>query len=114
MNSFYNMSICNLNVFGDLVSKLECPDFVDKFDMYDIVFFSETWTNPNNILKLNGFDEPICKHRPRKQNARRDSGGICIFIKPNISKGISPVKWNEFEDGIVLKLDKFYFGFSQD
>ena len=108
------MCISHLNVYGSLEAKLECPDFVNDFFMYDIVFFSETWSNKNSILKLNGFVKPVCKHRPRKQNARRDSGGLCIFLKPNVAKGISEVDWDEFEDGIVLKLDKTFFGFVQD
>ena len=52
------------------MSKLECPDFVNQFKNHDIVFFSETWSNSDSTLKLNGFDKPICKHRTRKKNAR--------------------------------------------
>ena len=63
---------------------------------------------------MDDFDKPICKHRVRKKNARRDSGGVCIFLKSRISKGITVVDWNDFEDGIVLKLEKDYFNFAQD
>ena len=108
------MSICHLNVYGNLASKLECYDFTCKFQKYDIVFFSETWTNSKCKLSLEGFDKPICKHRLRKKHARRDSGGICIYLKSNISKGITVVDWLNYEDGIILKLDNVFFGLVQD
>ena len=62
-----NLSICHLNVYGNLASKLECTDFSNKFKTHDIVFFSETWSNSKSKLVLDGFDKPICKHRVRKK-----------------------------------------------
>ena len=101
-------------MYGNLASKLECPDFANKFKTHDIVFFSETWSNSKSKLVLDGFNKPICKHRVRKKHARRDSGGVCIFLKSRIAKGITVVDWNDFEDGIILKLEKDYFNFAQD
>ena len=108
------LSVCSSNVHGGLEAKLENDDFINEFLNYDIVFFSETWTNKNSVLKLEGFSKPICKHRPRRRNAKRDSGGLCIFIKKEIRKGISVIDWEIFEDGVILKLDKSFFGFEQD
>ena len=108
------ISVCSLNVHGGLESKLENDDFVQGFKNNDIVFFSETWANNNSKLKLEGFSDPIVKHRLKNKKAKRDSGGICIFIKKEIRKFIKVLTWNEFEDGIVLKLDKSLFDFEHD
>ena len=38
-----------------------------------------------------------------------------LFLKKyQIKKGISVMKWNNFEDGIILKMDKYFFGFERD
>ena len=108
------LSICSLNVHGGLECKLENMDFVNEFVSKDIVFYSETWTNKNSILNLDGFSKPICKHRRRCKKAKRDSGGLCIFLKNNIAKGVHIIPWDEFEDGLVLKLDKDFFRFDDN
>ncbi len=108
------MSFCSLNVYGGLEQKLENPDFVNEFQNNDIIFFSETWTNKYSKLNLKGFSEPICKHRRRRKKAKRDSGGLCVFVKKEIEKGIKCLNWDEFEDGLVIKLDKNLFGLEED
>ena len=35
------------------------------------------------------------------------------FFETYIAKGVSTVNWENFEDGIVLKVDKFFFGLVQ-
>ena len=98
---------------GGLEDKLENYDFTEQFKNFDIVFFSESWTNDKSILKLENFAEPICKHRSRRKNARRDSGGLVCFIKKNIFKGVKNINW-EYEDGIVIELNKIFFGFNDN
>ena len=102
-----------MNVYGGLEDKLENYDFTEQFKNFDIVFFSESWTNDKSILKLEDFAEPICKHRSRRKNARRDSGGLVCFIKKNIFKGVKNINW-EYEDGIVIELNKIFFGFNDN
>ena len=81
-NSIKNvLSMCSLNVYGSLESKLENVDFIKEFLNYDIIFFSETWTNKNSVLNMAGFSKPICNYRRRRKNAKRDSGGLVIFKK---------------------------------
>ena len=68
-----SVSICLLNVFGQLESKLENSDFTKLITDYDIVIFNESWTNKESVLKLEGFAPPIVKNRKKRRNARRCS-----------------------------------------
>ena len=79
----------------------------------DIVLLSETWSNKMQVLKLSEYAEPICKHRVKKKNAKRESGGLVCFFRTGVLDGISEVKW-DFEDGMCLKLDKCFFGWERD
>ena len=97
---------------GNLVEKLECDEFVKSINCYDIILLSETWTNKHSKLQLNGYVK-VCKHRKRRKRAKRDSGGLVCFFKHEIWNGITCCPWH-FEDGLVFKLDKFYFGFDNN
>ena len=51
--------------------------------------------------------------RKRKCNARRDSGGVLIYYRQDIGKGVQKVE-KKMKDAIWLKLDKNYFGLNND
>ena len=102
-----------LNLNGSLVDKIEYPEFIECVSKYDAIMLSETWTNEKNKLDLEEFEEPYCKHRSRKVNARRDSGGLCVFFRKCIAKGITEITW-DYEDGMCFKLDKRFFGWEKD
>ena len=97
-----------LNVNGSLVNKLEYPEFTECMGENDIVLLSETWTNEKHDLGVNEFAEPLCKHRIRKKNAKRDSGGLVCYFKKYLFDGVSEIKW-EFEDGVCIRLDRYFF-----
>ena len=61
-------------------------------------------------LELEGY-KCFAKHRERKKNAKRDSGGF--YIRRNICDGINLKKW-DYEDGMCLELDKDFFGLEED
>ena len=50
---------------------------------------------------------PKCykKSRVRKRRAKRDSGGLCIFIKDSLDSFFSLIEW-ENEDGFLFKISK--------
>ena len=64
---------------------------MDSINDFDFVFLSETWTNELNVLDLEGFDQPVCKHRKRRKGAKRDSGGLCTYFRKEISKGVEEI-----------------------
>lgn len=68
-------------------------DFSNFLKRFDIICLNETWTNKNSIIDISGYSKPIHSYR-RFQNrrAKRSSGGIIIYVKDNIRKGISLVK----------------------
>ena len=103
-----SLSCVSLNVNGSLERKLKCIDFVNKLNLYDIIVLSETWSNKHSQLKLDGY-EIVPKHRKRRKGARRDSGGIICYFRKEIWGGITCLPWN-FEDGLLFKLDKQFFG----
>ena len=92
--------------------KRECPEMIECMNGNDIVLFSETWTNEHSNLDIDDF-VVFSKHRVKKKNARRDSGGLVCYFRKNVAKGVSEMKWL-FEDGMCFKLDKDYFGWERD
>ena len=103
-----SLSVCLLNVYGQLDSKLENPDFLQYINGYDILIFNETWGSKNSVYKIEGYCSPFVKYRKKRRNAKRDSGGVACFFKNHVKDGISEILWN-FEDGIIMKLDKTFF-----
>ena len=97
-----------MNVNGGLEIKLGMNDFVDCMQEYDVLFLSECWVNETHQLELNGFAKPYCKFRKRKNKGKRDSGGLCVYFRDELTGGIENISW-DFEDGIVLKLKGSFF-----
>ena len=102
----------SLNCNGSLESKLECVDFVDSLKPHDIIILSECWINRKCVLNLEGY-ECVTKCRRRRKRAKRDSGGLCVFIKKNIWAGITEIDW-DFEDGLLFLLKSTFFSFKED
>ena len=103
-----SLSVCLLNVYGQLQSKLENPDFLNYINDYDILIFNESWGNKNSVYKIEGYQSPFVKYRNKRRGAKRDSGGVACFYKNHIKEGISEIFWS-FEDGVIVKLDKSFF-----
>ena len=56
---------------------------------YDIVCLTETWTCDTSDIDIVGYSH-FALHRPkRKAGAKRNSGGIIVYIKDELSTGIS-------------------------
>ena len=87
--------------------KIESPDFVDLFiDKYDIIFLSECWTAENFFIHDESFQirnyTCFSKHRRKSKKAKRNSGGLCVFIKSSLLEHFEIIDW-DFEDGIIFK-----------
>ena len=72
------------------------------FTDYDIIFLNECWISYKSRFELNVYS-CFLKARTRKKRAKRDSGGLCIFIKNEISKFFELVEWDN-EDCLILKV----------
>ena len=96
-----------------LGEKLESENgLYQRVVMYDFVFISETWTNESCSIGISGFKN-FCKHRERRKNAKRDSGGLVVYVKESIEGGVHVEEW-DFEDGMCFRLDGVFFGWKED
>ena len=95
--------------------KVNCQKiFLESFfKQFDLILLTETWTNEKDALELEGFT--ICNY-PRKNkhvNAKRDSGGIGVFIRDSIRSG---VVLGKNRHGVIawMTLKSDCFGFKND
>ena len=104
--------LCCLNCNGSLESKLECVDFVISLSCHDIIVLSECWININSVLNLEGY-ECVTKCRRRRKRGKRDSWGMCVFVKREILSGVTEIDW-DFEDGLLFLLEAKFFNFPEN
>ena len=78
-----------------------------------MLLLTETWTDPNSNLDLQGYTRHSLHRLVKKKKTQRNSGGLAIYIRSNIADGISVIK-TDSDDIIWLKLSKVFFGFDKD
>lgn len=102
------------NVEGLSNEKKNNKDFSDFITGFDLICLYETWTSKNSKIDLIGYSKPIHSYR-RFQNkrAKRASGGLLIYIKDSIRKGVKLVK-NDIDTIIWVKLEKEFFQTKSD
>ena len=95
---------------GDLdgICKLDDVDMASDLNKGDIVCLVETHCGANEIPRLSGFAPPVFNARPKTPGAPYHSGGILIYIKPEIRKGVKvlPETNSEYR---WLKLERSFF-----
>ena len=96
-----------MNCFSD-------EDFVNFISQYDLLFFCETWQTHNDIHKIPEYGS-VCI--PRKtllnERAKQGYGGISLFYKLNIQKGICVLE--KHPEGILwIKLCRRFFKMTTD
>ena len=83
------LDIAALNVHG-LNNKLIYDDLEELINNYHLVCLTETFINSNEVENINDFDTIFgykLIHKPRL-NFKRQSGGIAIAIRQDISKQV--------------------------
>ena len=80
---------------------------------FDLILLTETWACADVVFEVKGF---TCHNYPRHYkhpNARRDSGGIGVFIRNDIKNAVVVGK---IHDDVLtgIKLDATYFGLEKD
>ena len=79
-----------------------------------MISFVETWTNDNdNEIKIPGFHFVDGSNRKKHKKARRNSGGIHIFVQISISKGIKKLP-KSHSDILWIKMDRTFFKLNKD
>ena len=97
----------------DGICKLDDIDVINDLNKADMVCLVETHCSSNEIPMLSGFSPPISNVRPKTPGAPYNSGGILIYIKPEIRRGIKvmPETNSEFR---WLKLERSFFKINHD
>jgi exonuclease III len=79
----------------------------------DIIFLTETWSNENSNMEVEGFSL-FCLHRSdKKRNSKRDSGGIACYIKNHLINFVHLYK-SDSDDIMWLKFDACLFALDND
>ena len=99
---------------GLTLAKTTCEDFVSLIAKHDIICLVESWTTKKSSIELDGYKTLAHSFRRAvNRRAKRAGGGVIIYIKEELFKGVKLVK--NAQDCIVwLKLDKIYFGLEKD
>lgn len=106
------LSISAWNVHG-LGEKLNDESFLEKINN-DINILLETWTGINKKVSLPDYAS-ISKSRKKRKKCKRNSGGIIVFYKKTLSKGLTYLeKGTKSENRLWLKLDRNFFDFDKD
>ena len=109
-----DISILSRNVEGLTNEKKNNKDFSEFITKYDIICLYETWTSKTSKIDLIGYNKPNHSYR-RFQNkrAKRASGGLVVYIRDSIRKGVKLMK-NDIDSIIWFKLDKNFFQTKSD
>ena len=102
------MKIASWNVHGLTRNKLQNTDFINTICKNDIIFLYEIWTSKNSSLQINGFECYNFYRRYQSRRANRSSGGVVLYIRNSIAKGIEIVK-NHHDSITWMKLKKCFF-----
>ena len=103
--------VWNINGLSDF--KL-CDDVAGNLMRnFDIILLCETWAGIEDEFVLDGYRYFNYPRRFRHKNAKRNSGGLGIFIRESIAGGVSGVKSNQ-DLMAWLKLDKDFFKLRND
>ena len=86
-----NLKIGMWNIEGLKTDKISDTQFMNVVSQLDIVSLVETWSNGDH-LNIPGHVLVSSTYRKKHKNARRHSGGISVYVKPNIHKGVFTLK----------------------
>ena len=80
---------------------------------FDLILLTETWACTDAVFELEGFTFYNYPRHYKHPNARRDSGGIGVFVHNDIKSGV--VVGKNHDDVLTwVKLNATYFGLEKD
>ena len=111
--SFWNIDQLYLNEYDSRVCKLDDPDLISALVGDHIVIMAETHCGYGDNPTLPGFAKPVQNIRPKSPNASKHFGGIAVFVKESIRRGVKfePITNSEY---MWFKLDKDFFNMVND
>ena len=106
------LKLGSLNIQGSAKVKCETTDVINIIKKHHIFAIQESWLEKGDACpKIPSFTN-FRTERKKHPKAKRNSGGIIMYINNSIIKGITKVaaRANSGGDVIWVKLDKSYFG----
>ena len=86
----HELTICSWNIQG-VNNKLEDESVLQQIMRHDIICLLETHCKETQELAIEGYQGHQII-RPKLRKAKRHSGGISVFVKKEIRKGIKFLK----------------------
>lgn len=109
-----NLKLAVWNIEGLNNDKINDPHFQHIVAQFDIIGFVETWTNDiDQKLLIPGFQLLCESNRTKHKNARRNSGGIILYVKNAITKGITRIQ-KSHSDILWIILNQNFFNLTKD
>ena len=84
-----------------------------KLKTYDIILLSETWAEKSDLFEIEGYDFYNYPRNHRHHNARRESGGLGIFVRVSLKHGVD-ILHNHSDIIAWIKLRKDFFDLEHD
>ena len=105
--SMWNIQGLNSSLFG---CKSETPEFKDNTKDTDIIILQETWCRPGSVTHCPPNYREILLSSVKLPTVKRgrDSGGIIIWYKDEISKYITPIKYEHSHIWLKIKQKPFF------
>ena len=104
-----NLNIAMWNINGFTPNKSLDDDFLKTISNVHLLSLVETWSGGDNPdISIPGFSLISNSSRKKHKKARRFSGGISIYVKNGLSKGISKLPYSN-SDIVWIRLDKNFF-----
>ena len=94
-------------------NKLKSPELLYIFENNDIVCLTETWTDEFSDLVVNDFEHYVLNRVQKNPNAKRNSGGIVIYVRSKFVSEDTHVFCSE-DDILCIRLKSEKIGLKQD
>ena len=107
--SHVGVKTCTWNINGLTNEKLHDGVLGKFLKHFDIIMLSETWTHESDNFTMSGYQYHNTSSKEKHGYAKRNSGGLKIYIRNNIANGVevSKIVNNDFMMWIKLKKDFF-------
>ena len=116
MKQLTSLKIGSLNIQGSTTIKCETLDIQQLIKRHHIFVIEESWLEKHDKCPKIPSYATFRTERKKHPKAKRNSGGIIIYVNHTIVRGVTKVmsRANKGGDAIWIKLDKSHFGLNTD
>ncbi len=109
----YSLSLLNVQGHGNKRhNKLHSPELLKLFKITTLIAFTETWSDAYTNLYVEHFTH-FALHRPCRGNAKRNSGGLMVYVKDTLSRDVTLYSENT-DSYLWLKMNGSLFDLKYD